>query len=152
MKTERILAVSALVTFAAACSSTSSSGSQTSSAPAPAAAPAGAAAGGGGAAGDTVVATEILVNVINNRIPPSAITVWVVGPSVGRLLLGNVGINETKAFTFKAGNLNGYYKLIAQGQASSVEIPSQNFNLTPTLRFVQWSLDVNSIVQYQTPK
>jgi len=155
MKTERILVLSALAIAIAACSSSGSSSPSTSAAPASggqSGAAAGAAQGGGGTAGDTVIGTEILVNVMNNRIPPHAITVWVVGPSVGRLLLGNVGMNETKAFTFRAGNLNGDYKLIAQSQGGGPELPSQRFNLAPTLRFVQWSLDVNSIVQYQTPE
>jgi hypothetical protein len=147
----RTLALGAVVAAAIAACNSSSSPPQTAAAPA--AAPAGAAATGavGNTAGDTIVATEILVNVINNRIPPGQVTVWVVGPSIGRMVLGNVGINQTQAFTFKAGNLNGDYRLIAQG-AGGGELPSQKFNLTPTLRFVQWSLDVNSIVQYATPK
>jgi len=148
MNASRILALSAFAVVCAAC------GPSPSTTPAPTPtnnASGGQATGGGGAAGDTVVATEVLVNVINNRTPPAMVTVWAVGPSIGRILLGNVAIGETKAFTFKAGNLNGYYRLIAQGQGGA-ELPSQQFNLTPTLRFVQWSLDVNSIVQYQTPK
>ena len=147
----RTLAMGAVLTAAiAACSSSSSSKPETAAAPAAApAAPSGGAAAS--TTGDTVVATEILVNVINNRIPPAVLTIYVMGPSIGRIVLGNVGINQTQAFTFKAGNLNGNYKLIAQG-AGGAELPSQTFNLTPTLRFVQWSLDVNSIVQYATPK
>jgi hypothetical protein len=146
----RTLAMGSVLTAAiAACSGSSSSKPETAAAPA--AAPAASSGAAGNTAGDTVVATEILVNVINNRIPPAQLTIYVTGPSIGRMVLGNVGINQTQAFTFKAGNLNGYYKLIAQG-AGGAELPSQTFNLTPTLRFVQWSLDVNSIVQYQTPK
>ena len=148
MNVSRILALSAIAALGIACSSGSST---TSTTPTPTNnAAGGQASSGGGAAGDTIVATEVLVNVINNRTPPALVTVWVTGPSVGRVLLGNVQIGETKAFTFKAGNLNGYYRLIAQGQGGA-ELPSQQFNLTPTLRFVQWSLDVNSIVQYKTP-
>ena len=146
----RTLAMGAVITAAiAACSGSSSSKPETAAAPA--AAPAASSGAAGSTAGDTIEATEILVNVINNRIPPAQLTIFVVGPSVGRMVLGNVGINQTQAFTFKAGNLNGNYKLIAQG-AGGAELPSQTFNLTPTLRFVQWSLDVNSIVQYATPK
>jgi hypothetical protein len=150
MPTSRLISASLIALAVAACSS---GGSSTTSAPAPAAAPAaGASAGAVASSGaDTIVSTEILVNVINNRIPPAVLTVWVTGPSVGRILLGEVAINATKAFTFKAGNLNGSYRLIGQA-AGGAELPSQPFNLTPTLRFVQWSLDVNSIVQYQTPK
>jgi hypothetical protein len=152
MRTQKLVALSAVALVFGACSSGGSSTTNTP-APAPAAAPAAGASTGAVAssAGDTVVSTEILVNVINSRIPPANITVWVIGPSVGRILLGDVAINQTKAFTFKAGNLNGSYRLVAQGNGGA-EIPSQPFNLTPTLRFVQWSLDVNSIVQYQTPK
>jgi hypothetical protein len=141
----RTLAMGSVLTAAiAACSGSSSSKPETAAAPA--AAPAASSGAAGNTAGDTVVATEILVNVINNRIPPAQLTIYVTGPSIGRMVL-----NQTQAFTFKAGNLNGYYKLIAQG-AGGAELPSQTFNLTPTLRFVQWSLDVNSIVQYATPK
>ena len=148
MNASRLLALSAFAVACAACGPSPN----TSPAPTPTNnASGGQASSGGSTAGDTTVATEVLVNVINNRTPPAMVTVWVVGPSVGRILLGNVQIGETKAFTFKAGNLNGYYKLIAQGQGGG-ELPSQNFNLTPTLRFVQWSLDVNSIVQYKTPQ
>jgi hypothetical protein len=151
MQTSKLIAGSLIALAFAACSS---GGSSTTNAPAPAAAAPAAGASAGAAAssaGDTLQATEILVNVINNRIPPAVLTVWVMGPSVGRILLGDVAINQTKAFTFKAGNLNGNYRLIAQA-GGGAELPSQPFNLTPTLRFVQWSLDVNSIVQYQTPK
>jgi ABC-type oligopeptide transport system substrate-binding subunit len=148
MKPHDILALSAIALVAAACSSSSSTKSETAPAPAAAAA---AAPGAGGTAGDTVVNTEVLVNVINNFIPPSAVTVYVVGPSVGRMLLGNVSIKQTKAFTFKAGNLNGDYKLIAEAQGSGKQFSSQRFNLAPNLRFVQWQMDVNSIVQYETP-
>ncbi len=151
MQAHKVILGSALAIAIAACSS---GGSSTTNAPAPAAAApaAGASAGAvASSAGDTTVATEILVNVINSHIPPAVVTVWVTGPSVGRILLGDVAINQTKAFTFKAGNLNGSYRLIARA-AGGAELPSQPFNLTPTLRFVQWSLDVNSIVQYQTPK
>jgi hypothetical protein len=148
MNVPRILALSAAAILGIACSSKSST---PSTAPTPTNNAAGGQAASGSTTGDTVVATEVLVNVINNRTPPAMVTVWVTGPSIGRVLLGNVQIGETKAFTFKAGNLNGYYRLIAQGQGGA-ELPSQQFNLTPTLRFVQWSLDVNSIVQYKTPQ
>jgi hypothetical protein len=151
MNASRILTLSAVAALFAACGPSPN----TTPAPAPSNNAAGGQASGGSTggstAGDTVVATEVLVNVINNRTPPAMVTVWVVGPSIGRTLLGNVQIGETKAFTFKAGNLNGNYKLIAQGQGGA-ELPSQTFNLTPTLRFVQWSLDVNSVIQYATPR
>ncbi len=160
MNRSRIFATSVLALAFAGCSSSSSPKPET--APAPAAAPAPAepaattdaapsAGAAGNVAGDTVVQTEILVNVINNRVPPSLVTVFAVGPSIGRKILGDVPIGATKAFTFKAGNLNGDYFLVAQGPGGG-EMRSQRFNLTPTLRFVQWSMDVNSIVQYQTPR
>lgn len=149
MQLSRILAISAIAAAAAACASKGNSSPSPS--PAPATDASSNQAASGSTTGDTVVATEILANVINNRTPPAMVTVWAVGPSIGRILLGNVQIGETKAFTFKAGNLNGDYFLVAQGQGGA-EMRSQRFNLTPTLRFVQWSLDVNSIVQYQTPK
>jgi len=147
------------ITLAACGSSGSSSKPETAPAPgappaaAPAAAPASAPSGGatGNVAGDTVVSTEILVNVVNNRIPPAKITVFAIGPSIGRIILGDVPNGQTKAFTFKAGNLNGDFFLVAQGPGGG-EARSQRFNLTPTLRFVQWQMDVNSIVQYATPK
>jgi len=151
MKIDRILALSAVLLVAAACSSKSST-PQTAPAPAPSAPSGGAAAGGAAAGGDTVVMNDVLVNVINNRIPPSKITVYIVGPSIGRMLLGDVNIGETKAFTAKVGNMNGYFRLVAQAAGGAAEIPSQNFNLTPKLRFVQWSMDVNAIVQYPTPQ
>ena len=97
------------------------------------------------------ISTEILVSVINNRIPPNVVTVFVTGPSIGRVVLGDVPAGQSKAFTFKAGNLNGDFFLVAQGPGGG-EARSQRFNLTPTLRFVQWQMDVNSIVQYATPK
>jgi hypothetical protein len=151
MPVKKTFALATIALIFAACSS---SGSSTTPAPAPAPAPAaGAPAAGvpGNIAADTIIPTEILVSVINNRIPPAQVTVFVTGPSIGRQILGDVPINQSKAFTFKAGNLNGDFFLVAQG-AGGGEIRSQRFNLTPTLRFVQWQMDVNSIVQYATPK
>jgi len=150
MKVTNTLAITAAALVFAACGSSGSS----TAAPAPAPAPAPAAATTGAAAstaGDTIIATEILVSVINNRIPPNVVTVFVTGPSIGRVILGDVPANQSKAFTFKAGNLNGDFFLVAQGPGGG-EARSQRFNLTPTLRFVQWQMDVNSIVQYATPK
>ncbi len=91
MRTQKLVALSAMALAFAACSSGGSS-TTNAPAPAPAAAPAAGASSGAVAssAGDTVVSTEILVNVINSRIPPANITVWVIGPSVGRILLGDV--------------------------------------------------------------
>jgi hypothetical protein len=148
MKLAKII-VGAAVALALAACSTSSSKPETSAAPA--AAPAGGAAAAGSTSGDTVIATEILVQVTNDRIPPANYTIFVVGPSIGRIILGDLPMNQTKAFTFRAGNLNGYYRLIAQASGGG-ELPSQNFNLTPTLRFVQWGLMANTILQYATPK
>ena len=150
MKPMNTFAVAAIALGFAACSTSSS----TTPAPAPAPAPtAGAPSAGapGNTAGDTIIATEILVNVINSRTPPANVTVFVLGPSIGRIILGDVPINQQKAFTFRAGNLNGDYYLVAQAPGGA-EMRSQKFNLTPTLRFVQWNMDVNSIVQYATPK
>jgi len=151
MKITNIFAVTAAALCFAACSS-SGSKPAAAPAPAPAAAPAGPTSGAAAStAGDTIVATEILVSVINNRIPPNVVTVFVTGPSIGRVVLGDVPAGQSKAFTFKAGNLNGDFFLVAQGPGGG-EARSQRFNLTPTLRFVQWQMDVNSIVQYATPK
>ena len=90
--------LAAIALVFAACSSSGSSTTPAAPAPAPAAgAPAAPTAGAAGnTAGDTIVATEILVNVINNRIPPAQVTVFVIGPSVGRMILGDVPINQRR--------------------------------------------------------
>jgi hypothetical protein len=147
MPPSRIFAATAIAIALAACSS-----SKPETSPAPAA-PNEAAPGdqAAAAAGDTAVSTEVVINAINDRSPPQNYTLIVVGSSIGRQILGDLPPNRTKGFTFRPGSLNGYYKLIAQAP-SGAELPSQTFNLTPSLRYVQWTLSTNSILQYATPR
>ena len=116
-----ILITGAFVAFVA-CSSTGSGGADT----------------GMPSAGENAVA----VQVTNDVVPPTTVTVWVVPETGSRRRLGTISPNGQQTFNFDPGITSMEYRLVAE--ASDSEDRSSNPFVLEGAQTVQWS--VSSVV------
>lgn len=109
-----------------------------------------AAACATGRAGDGAGRSEegYLVEVRNDLIPPTYVTVRVVSGAEGsRTLLGSVSPGQTRSFEFSGYALSGGYRLVAELSDGS-DVVSRTFTLAtmpPDTRLITWRLRSNSL-------
>jgi hypothetical protein len=104
--------------------------------------------GGGCATGSgTVGADAVGVEVRNDLIPSSAITVYVIPESGARRLVGNVSPGQTKRLTFDDFSV-GQYRMMAR-TTGGAEIVSNPIGLDG-VKTIRWSLSSNLLAVTET--
>ena len=107
---------------------------------------AGCAASAGAGAGemDAADGDGIAVQINNNVIPPTAITVYAVPETGARQLLGNMSPSANQTFRYNpVGLASGQFRLVAQPTAGG-EIASRPFTLV-NVSAVEWDMNLNTI-------
>ena len=94
---------------------------------------------------------SVVVQVFNNQIPPTTITVSVVEPGAGEeALLGTVAPNQTESFSYDPADFrSGTFQLRATG-TSGEEILSEPFTLAAATA-VEWDIVNNDVNVISTP-
>lgn len=104
-----------------------------------------ACASGGGAATDEALPGEgVAVQVENNLIPPTSLTIWLVSTTGARELLGTVSPSETKTLAATEARFGGDYRLVAETTAGR-ELASREFFVGDDTTGVEWDLNANMI-------
>jgi hypothetical protein len=98
--------------------------------------------GSGGADTGTPSAGGVAVQVTNDVVPPTTVTVWIVPETGGRRRLGTISPNGQQTFNFNPGITSMEYRLVAE--ASGSEDRSSNPFVLEGVPGVQWS--VSSVV------
>lgn len=93
---------------------------------------------------ETEGAADVPVEVRNNLIPPTSLTVWMVPTVGGRDMLGVVPPGATQTLGFNMFSASGEYRLQAQTTAGE-EIWSYPFILSESDAAVIWDLSANNI-------
>jgi hypothetical protein len=91
---------------------------------------------------------QITVTVVNDLAPPREVTVSVTSRRLNRLL-GDVPPQQSRTFTFK-GPVPDDYQLSAKSSLSRA-LTSQTFNVTSTVSQAVWTLQLNNVVQQESP-
>lgn len=109
---------------------------------APAALPLLVAACASGARGRTS-ASDVLVEVTNDLVPPTAVTVRVVSSSGRRSVVGGVAPSETRTLRYSESSYPGRFTLLAD-PSTGREVSSASFALFAGAHVV-WSLRTNTL-------
>lgn len=101
-------------------------------------------AGGGGA--NTAMPSGggdgVAIQVTNDVVPPTSVTVWLVPETGSRRRLGTISPNGQQTFNFNPGMVSMEHRLVAE--ASGAEDRSSNPFVLEGVQSVQWS--VSSVV------
>lgn len=89
-------------------------------------------------------AADVAVEVQNDLVPPTSLTVWMVPTVGGRDMLGVVPPGATQTLEFNMTSASGEYRLQAETTAGE-EIWSYPFILSESDAAVVWDLSANSI-------
>ena len=104
-----------------------------------------AGCGGAGAEpGEAAPGDRIAVEVQNNLVPPTSLTVWSVSDTGTRQMLGTVSPSETRTLRMSVPRLGSEYQLIAE-TTSGEEIVSRTFVMTGDVGAVGWDLTTNAV-------
>lgn len=88
--------------------------------------------------------TEVVVQTENNQVPPTAVTVTMLGPGAAESLLGTVPPGNTEDFVYDPADFPGEtFRLRATGTAGE-EILSEPFTLARATA-VRWDLADNDV-------
>lgn len=105
------------------------------------------ACGSAGEAGMSEASPQhgVAVEVENNLVPPTSLTVWIISDAGGRQMLGSVSPRDTNVLDADIGRLGSEYRLVGETTAGN-EVASRPFVITESTATVTWDLTANTIV------
>ncbi len=101
--------------------------------------------GGCASTGENSGVADVQVEVVNDLIPPTSLSIWVVPSIGGRDMLGSVPPGATRTLGYNMVTASGEYRLQGETTAGD-EIWSNPFILSESDATVVWDLSANSIV------
>ncbi|MGH7481272.1 MAG: hypothetical protein ACRELV_03895 [Longimicrobiales bacterium] len=100
-------------------------------------------AGNAAVTGEARMDAGLAVEVRNDLIPPTSLTVWLVRDTGGRNLVGTVTPRETRTFSVEQIVQAGQYRLVAE-TTDGTDLVSREF-FAGAGDFVSWRLTTNTI-------
>lgn len=100
------------------------------------------AGGSGGGGGTPAGGSGVAIQVINDVVPPTNVTVWIVPEAGGRRRLGTIRPNGQETFNFNPGLRSMEHRLVAESSGGSDQ--TSNPFVLEGVQGIRWS--VSSVV------